>query len=272
MGQPPRPSSLTNWLHLLRAAAAAAGGVDTVLGVDTSATCICHMQLNPSSLRRHLHTPTGALPSPFPPPPPSHPLPVLRSATAVEGFICDTFGRDVWLKIIEKSHVDTSWVSSCPYPDKVTYDVVITGAEILGVTVPQVRQLGGVAGEQTCRMGPSMRGASAAALTAHGVHAAPWTQQRVSACAAHGGWGWEGGRRAPQARATGLRIRAAAHRRGDGADQATRAAGGAAEAQLHNSAVTRAGALNLNLGGCRRWKRTGSISCSTSSSRATPSS
>ncbi|GLC52309.1 hypothetical protein PLESTB_000607500 [Pleodorina starrii] len=52
-------------------------------------------------------------------------------------FICDSFGRDAWLKIIKQAHVDCNWVSSCPYPDKVTYDLVITGAGILGVTVPQ---------------------------------------------------------------------------------------------------------------------------------------
>ncbi|PNW71315.1 hypothetical protein CHLRE_16g649050v5 [Chlamydomonas reinhardtii] len=56
---------------------------------------------------------------------------------SVEAFICDSFGRDAWLKIIEQAHVDCNWVSSCPYPDKVTYDLVITGAGILGVTVPQ---------------------------------------------------------------------------------------------------------------------------------------
>ncbi|EFJ46683.1 guanylyl and adenylyl cyclase family member [Volvox carteri f. nagariensis] len=56
---------------------------------------------------------------------------------AVEAFICDSFGRDAWLKIIKQAHVDCNWVSSCPYPDKVTYDLVITGASILGVTVPQ---------------------------------------------------------------------------------------------------------------------------------------
>ncbi|GIL96581.1 hypothetical protein Vretimale_2365 [Volvox reticuliferus] len=56
---------------------------------------------------------------------------------SVEAFICDSFGRDAWLKIVEQAHVDSNWVSSCPYPDKVTYDLVITGAGILGVTVPQ---------------------------------------------------------------------------------------------------------------------------------------
>ncbi|KAG2499523.1 hypothetical protein HYH03_002469 [Edaphochlamys debaryana] len=56
---------------------------------------------------------------------------------SVEAFICDSFGRDAWLKIIKQAHVETNWVSSCPYSDKITYDLVITGAGILGVSVPQ---------------------------------------------------------------------------------------------------------------------------------------
>ncbi|PNH02901.1 Guanylate cyclase soluble subunit beta-1, partial [Tetrabaena socialis] len=55
----------------------------------------------------------------------------------LEAFITDSFGREAWLQIIKQAHVDCNWVSSCPYPDKVTYDLVITGAGILGVTVPQ---------------------------------------------------------------------------------------------------------------------------------------
>ncbi|GFR46278.1 hypothetical protein Agub_g7832 [Astrephomene gubernaculifera] len=56
---------------------------------------------------------------------------------SVEAFICDSFGRDAWQRIVQEARVDCNWVSSCPYPDKITYDLVITGAGILGVTVPQ---------------------------------------------------------------------------------------------------------------------------------------
>lgn len=47
----------------------------------------------------------------------------------------------MWLQIVKQSHVDCNWVSSCPYPDKITYDLVITGAGILGVSVAQALEV-----------------------------------------------------------------------------------------------------------------------------------
>jgi hypothetical protein len=56
---------------------------------------------------------------------------------SVKAFIIDVFGADVWTKILAESGEEESWVSSCPYSDAVTYNLVLTGAKILGVTAGQ---------------------------------------------------------------------------------------------------------------------------------------
>jgi guanylate cyclase soluble subunit beta len=41
---------------------------------------------------------------------------------SIEEFITESFGADKWKEVLEKSKVDSNWVSSCPYADKVTYE------------------------------------------------------------------------------------------------------------------------------------------------------
>ena len=41
---------------------------------------------------------------------------------SVESFIRTTFGDDVWAKTVLNAHADANWLSSCPYPDSVTYE------------------------------------------------------------------------------------------------------------------------------------------------------
>ena len=59
---------------------------------------------------------------------------------SVKAFIVDTFGPDAWHTILEESGEKEGWVSSCPYSDNVTYNLVLTGAKILGVTPVQALQ------------------------------------------------------------------------------------------------------------------------------------
>jgi guanylate cyclase soluble subunit beta len=40
----------------------------------------------------------------------------------VESFILKAFGEEAWNKIVAESGVQYGWVSSCPYPDKITYE------------------------------------------------------------------------------------------------------------------------------------------------------
>jgi hypothetical protein len=53
---------------------------------------------------------------------------------SVKAFIIDSFGPDAWAKILAESGEKEEWISSCPYSDSVTYNLVLTGAKILGVT------------------------------------------------------------------------------------------------------------------------------------------
>ena len=53
---------------------------------------------------------------------------------SVEAFIKDSFGEAIWLKILDRVHTESTWISSKSYPDKITYDLVINGADILGVS------------------------------------------------------------------------------------------------------------------------------------------
>jgi hypothetical protein len=63
---------------------------------------------------------------------------------SIERFICDSFGEDKWNQVLAASGEKYPWVSSCPYADAVTYNLVITGAGILGVTVEQALEAYGV--------------------------------------------------------------------------------------------------------------------------------
>lgn len=56
---------------------------------------------------------------------------------SVKAFITDSFGPDAWVKILAESGEKEEWISSCPYSDSVTYNLVLTGAKILGVTPGQ---------------------------------------------------------------------------------------------------------------------------------------
>ena len=61
---------------------------------------------------------------------------------SVQAFITDSFGEEKWNEILLASKVSFPWVSTCPYSDSITYDIVITGAGILGVTVEQALEGG----------------------------------------------------------------------------------------------------------------------------------
>jgi hypothetical protein len=56
---------------------------------------------------------------------------------SVKAFITDSFGADAWEKVLAESGEKEHWISSCPYSDAVTYNLVLTGAKILGVTANQ---------------------------------------------------------------------------------------------------------------------------------------
>ncbi|GLI65462.1 hypothetical protein VaNZ11_008812 [Volvox africanus] len=64
---------------------------------------------------------------------------------SVECFVRDTFGDDVWASVVDVAGVGKGgWVSSCPYPDSETYQVVITASTLLGVTPAQALEAYGV--------------------------------------------------------------------------------------------------------------------------------
>ena len=41
---------------------------------------------------------------------------------SIEAFITDVFGREKWEQVVKTAAVETNWVSTCPYSDKVTYE------------------------------------------------------------------------------------------------------------------------------------------------------
>eukprot|EP00798_Chlamydomonas_sp_ICE-L_P003500 gene3500-13567_t len=65
---------------------------------------------------------------------------------SVEAFLKDTFGEQKWLEILNESGQASTypWVSSCPFTDQITYDLVNTGARVLGVSVDQALEAYGV--------------------------------------------------------------------------------------------------------------------------------
>jgi hypothetical protein len=88
---------------------------------------------------------------------------------SVKASIIDVFGADAWTKVLAESGEEESWVSSCPYSDAVTYNLVLTGARILGVTAGQAleaygqyfvkyvkAQVGGGAREDGCKLLPGL--------------------------------------------------------------------------------------------------------------------
>ncbi|KAG2450442.1 hypothetical protein HYH02_004944 [Chlamydomonas schloesseri] len=63
---------------------------------------------------------------------------------SVESFVREKFGDGVWEQTLATSGVQAGWVSSCPYPDATTYNLVITASKILGVTPAQALEAYGV--------------------------------------------------------------------------------------------------------------------------------
>lgn len=56
---------------------------------------------------------------------------------AVEDLVCTRFGAETWAKIQAKADVGVEgFVSMDPYPDAVTYKLVIAASEVLGESVP----------------------------------------------------------------------------------------------------------------------------------------
>ena len=39
---------------------------------------------------------------------------------SIKDFVVESFGANVWEEIIAKLHINTFWISSCPYEDKQT--------------------------------------------------------------------------------------------------------------------------------------------------------
>ena len=64
---------------------------------------------------------------------------------SIQAFVVDTFGDEAWRKVVEGSGVtSTTWISSCPYPDSTTYDIVVTAASLLGISVNQALEAFGL--------------------------------------------------------------------------------------------------------------------------------
>ena len=59
----------------------------------------------------------------------------------VESFVVSTFGAEIWAEILVKSEVTYPWISTCPYHDKVTYDLAITATEVLGIPLNQTLEV-----------------------------------------------------------------------------------------------------------------------------------
>ena len=53
----------------------------------------------------------------------------------VESFIVSAFGQEKWSLILSKSGAQYPWLSTCPYSDKITYDLAITASEVLGISL-----------------------------------------------------------------------------------------------------------------------------------------
>jgi guanylate cyclase soluble subunit beta len=56
---------------------------------------------------------------------------------AIRAFVVDTFGQAAWQQVVEGADVRPNWISSCPYPDSHTFDIVVHAARLLGITVDQ---------------------------------------------------------------------------------------------------------------------------------------
>lgn len=60
---------------------------------------------------------------------------------AIEGMVIETFGKETWEKIKVKSElVDVDFLNNEPYPDKMTYDLVVAANEITNVPIPDILQ------------------------------------------------------------------------------------------------------------------------------------
>ena len=60
---------------------------------------------------------------------------------AIEGLVIDNFGQETWEAIKLKSQVmETVFLNNEPYPDKITYDLVLAANEITKMPVDQILQ------------------------------------------------------------------------------------------------------------------------------------
>lgn len=63
---------------------------------------------------------------------------------AVEKFVIENHGEEVWLQIKNHAKIEEeSFISMQPYPDKMTYDLVGAASEILNVDAEQILELFG---------------------------------------------------------------------------------------------------------------------------------
>eukprot|EP00878_Enallax_costatus_P026891 GHUV01028902.1.p1 GENE.GHUV01028902.1~~GHUV01028902.1.p1 ORF type:complete len:767 (+),score=239.67 GHUV01028902.1:298-2598(+) len=63
---------------------------------------------------------------------------------SVQSFITTAFGGDKWDQVAAAAGVGTNWVTACPYSDKITYDLIVTAAGVLGVSVNEALEAYGV--------------------------------------------------------------------------------------------------------------------------------
>ena len=85
-------------------------------------------QKTPNCWRGLQPVPTGAVPLLLAAAPPLHPFPCMRFPVnagiineAAKLFVLDSYGQEVWDKIVETTGVDPHFISGCPYADEQTY-------------------------------------------------------------------------------------------------------------------------------------------------------
>jgi len=60
---------------------------------------------------------------------------------AIEGMVLENFGTEIWEKIKEKSQLmEVEFLNNEPYPDKITYDLVLAANEVTQIPVPDILQ------------------------------------------------------------------------------------------------------------------------------------
>lgn len=64
---------------------------------------------------------------------------------SINAFVVEAFGQEAWAKIVEDSGTtSTDWITTCPYPDSITYELVISAANLLGISVNQALEAYGL--------------------------------------------------------------------------------------------------------------------------------